>query len=61
MLLNKRKRKPGLKFNPGLALFDFRTTTWILDIQAFARGLICGKWGWVSRPNKENTRMESHS
>ena len=36
MLLNKRKKKPGLKFDPGLALMGLQTTgpraTWVHDL-----------------------------
>ena len=46
----EKKKRPGSKFNSGLALICLRTTgPWILDIQAFARaytrGLFVGSGG----------------
>ena len=40
MLLNKRKKKPGLKFSPELALIGFQTT---------GPRFSCGKEGYTTR------------
>ena len=50
---NEKKKRPGLKFNPGLALIGLRKTgPWVLPkIKIWAGYLICNKSLRVSQIN----------